>query len=50
MRGEPTEDAEGNPVPGELSLDWIPDKNIVESALKMNRNGNVLGLKTAAAN
>ena len=44
VRGEPGEDADGNPLPGELLLEWIPDKSIVESALKMNRNGNVLGL------
>ena len=44
MRGEPTEDGEGNALAGELTVEWVPDKCIVESALKMNRNGNVLGV------
>ena len=37
VRGEAKEDEEGNPLPGELNLEWIPDQNIVESALKTQR-------------
>ena len=40
---QPTEDADGNPVAGETQLEWIPDKSIVESALKINVVANVLG-------
>lgn len=34
IRGEATEDADGNAVPGEVSLEWFPERGIVESALK----------------
>ena len=34
IKGEPTEDAEGNPVPGDVTLEWFPERGIVDSALK----------------
>ena len=38
VRGEPKQDDDGNELPGDLHLQWVADSNLVDSALKVQKN------------